>query len=560
MRPAAPTSLSGRERVALFVGFQALAFLVYAPALLGPPISDDFSFFFNPYVQNPSLANLAAILDPRSQATLSLINYAPVRPLLHALLWKLSPENTLLYHGLNVALHGVASLLVVPLLLELGLPFGAAVLGGVFFLVHPANVEAVAWMCQVWSPLALIFSLLALLWLEQRPARATLAFALALLTKPMAVFALPAAAALAWVRERRAAEAKTPSDKAQDSPRPSPWPWIAAWGGLCVLYAVAQIFAFLDSGQIQTAPLSPGTRFRFMAVLALRYLVMAATSFGVSAAQEPAIPGSFRDPLFLLALPVLLLLGLRLLRTLRDRRPEAVGWVFALAAFAPVSQVFPFLHPFADRYLYFILPGLLAAVLLPGAGALQRIRDPRRRRRCERAVFALAIALCALFAARSFGRARLWQSDDALFEDAARHFPDGICAHLLRARERGGLGDAEGEIRELRAAVERGQLFSTSSLGNPSLQRVRDDPRYRAFFLEVSAQGLELIAKKGRKTQLDLREAARWHELRGETPEALASVEEALALGGPLDATLRADDARLKQRLVSSGPLEPQGR
>ena len=76
-----------------------------------------------------------------------------------------------------------AAALLVPLLRRSGLPAVTALVGGAFFLLHPANVEAAAWISQVKSTASLSFALLALLALERRPALATACFAAALLAK-----------------------------------------------------------------------------------------------------------------------------------------------------------------------------------------------------------------------------------------------------------------------------------------------------------------------------------------------------------------------------------------
>jgi hypothetical protein len=52
----------------------------------------------------------------------------------------------------------VASLLLVPLLLRSGIPRAGAVGGAVFFLLHPANVEAVAWISQLKSSSSMVLS------------------------------------------------------------------------------------------------------------------------------------------------------------------------------------------------------------------------------------------------------------------------------------------------------------------------------------------------------------------------------------------------------------------
>ena len=94
--------------------------------------------------------------------------------------------------------------------------------------MHPANVEAVAWISQLKTSGALALCLLALLALEKRPAVATLCFVSALLVKASAGFVLPMAAALIWIRRGRM----------------TCWCWLSAWALLFALFAVPQLSAF----------------------------------------------------------------------------------------------------------------------------------------------------------------------------------------------------------------------------------------------------------------------------------------------------------------------------
>lgn len=187
-----------RLRLPLAIGFAALAFWVYAPSFPGGPISDDVAYLLNPWVTRMNADDLIQAWNPTSQITIFHNNYAPIRPMLHALEWRLFPENSAAYHGVNVAVHTAVAFLLFLLLARSGLPPLAAALGGAWFLLHPANVEPVAWMSQLWSPAALAFGLGALLCQRRRPLASALLFAAALLTKPLAICLLPAAMLREW--------------------------------------------------------------------------------------------------------------------------------------------------------------------------------------------------------------------------------------------------------------------------------------------------------------------------------------------------------------------------
>ena len=296
----------------------------------------------------------------------------------------------------------------------------------------------------------------------------------------------------------------------------------------------------------------------FLTVMSLtaRYIAMAATSFGVSTFHEPAPVHSPLDPWWIASLVALTLLGLRFVSVLRRRRPESVYWAWALISFGPVSQIFPFLYPLADRYLYFILPGLLGGALLAGVDGvarLARLREARAgvapertRARAEQFGVAVGVACCVLFAVRSVDRAAVWKSPARVVADAARNYPNGVSASLLRAKRAAQFGDVDGAVAALRAAKARGYNRFEQILGDPALAPVRADPRFQAVVREMAADWIASFARKSNPTQHELRMVAAAHVARGEYRDAIAVLERALALDGPLHASLRRDLGELR--------------
>jgi hypothetical protein len=466
--PSAPgiSLVSARGWALLFAGFLLLCLVLYWPALAGPFVSDDIAYLVtHPYTGALSPENLRAILDPWGPAKLYTANYEPVHLLLGALERHIFADATLGYHLVNVFVHALVAVLLVACLHRVGVWPRAALLGGLFFLVHPANAEVVAWASQLKSCASLAFALGALLVLHRAPLGSTLLFALSLLTKASGLFALPSAAALFWTQRRRGVAGCGDAR------------WLAVWLGVALLYAMPQIAAFAHLGAADTTFDGPWVHLRSIAAVGMRYALMAATGYGVSAFQEPGPAVSWLDPYWLAAVPVTLLLGWRSIATLRRGRAEAACWVAAAAAFAPVSQLFPFLNPVADRYLYFILPGLIGGGLLWAQELLERPRRPwSSSGRAPAAVFGVLIAW---FAWQSADRAPLWRSETLLLVDAARHYPDGVSAHILRARSAAQAGDAEAAVAALQRIADRGLDRFLAVRDDPGLAPLRDDPGFR---------------------------------------------------------------------------------
>jgi len=263
----------------LWIAFAAISLAILGPALHGEFINADYSIIVkHPYLTPFNRENLIAILDPFGGAAIHGVNYAPVMLLLHALEKALFGNDTFGYHVVNALIHALDCVLLIALLIATRVPMRAALMAGLIFAVHPANLEAVAWISQLKTDAALAFALGAVLSQPRYPALALGLFALGLLTKASAMAALPMAAALTWSR----------GDPSRQ------WIWLSGWVIAAGLYAIPEIHAQVPT---DLAPYSDRwVQLRSIFSYWARYLAMAATSYGVSAFQEPEPVRALFDP------------------------------------------------------------------------------------------------------------------------------------------------------------------------------------------------------------------------------------------------------------------------
>lgn len=526
---------------ALLVSFTAIALAVLGPALRGAFVSDDYLYLNgNPFVQRMDAASLRAIVDPASEATRFTQNWAPLVLLVHGAAWQLFGPAPLGHHVLNVVLHAIASSLLVLLLVRATIPPLVSIALGLVFLLHPANVEAVAWASQLKSVLSLALALLALVWHPRRPALALLAFVAALLAKASALFALPMAAVLAWARTGRGEAARAG--------------WLAGWTIVAGAHVAIELGANLHTNLAPAIHDDALVRARTLVALVGRYAAIALTGNGTSVFHEPAPVLRFGDPWLGLGALVIAAAGARTVVALRQRREEAAWWIGAAAAFAPVSQwLVPFLYPMADRYLYFVLPGLmggLALALRPRAGSARAARLPARAPE----LVALALAgLALVFGVRAHERAAVFRSASSLLADAIRHYPDGTSARMERARMAAQRGDGAATARELRG-VRPFALEMNALLSDPAIRGVAGHSEMRALLAEIGARWIAFASALEAPTQREMRELALAHLLRGETAQARAALERGITLGGPRTEELRRELAALPAGRAERAP------
>lgn len=131
------------------------SFWIFWPALHGDWLwDDDFDIVHNTAMQGP--AGLWKIwFEPGSQ-----IDYYPVKASVQWIQWNLWGLDSFGYHLTNLLLHILSGLLLWRLLAKFGLRL--AWLGGLLFVIHPVQVESVAWIAELKNTLSLPPFLLAM--------------------------------------------------------------------------------------------------------------------------------------------------------------------------------------------------------------------------------------------------------------------------------------------------------------------------------------------------------------------------------------------------------------
>ncbi len=324
------------------------------------------------------------------------------------------------FHGANLVFHIANGILVFLLLHSIVKSKGGACVGALLFLLHPLQVESVAWISEFRGILSAFFSFFAL-WqyriYSQRQQRekpwamyyciATLAFVCSVLAKPSAVVLPLIAAVLDFFVEKRSGKKVIQSL------------WL--WGGIALAIALV------------TKMVQPDQSLNFLPPVILRPFIAAdALSFYLLKLIVPyplcALYG--RTPelvvqsgvLFWSWIPgALLIVSAWHYRSRFPLFPVAVA-IFILG-FLSVSGIIPFIFQnhstVADRYLYLSLlgPALFLASLFSRPSVFL----------AKKTLF--LILLIGVWTAISFGRLSVWENKITLWQDVIEHNPKLSVAH-----------------------------------------------------------------------------------------------------------------------------------
>ncbi|HEY6837298.1 MAG TPA: hypothetical protein VI389_01010, partial [Geobacteraceae bacterium] len=400
----------------------ALAFVVYAGSFGHDflPNWDDY-----PYVlENETIRGFTLQHLRDAFSSYFVGNYAPVHIISYMVdyaLWELNPAG---YVAGNILLHALSGLLFFRLLVRVGQTPAMAFVAAAIFLVHPVQVESVAWISQRKNVLAMFFFLVAfheyLSCREGRAARGShyfaslAALAAALLSKSVAVI-FPAVVFLY--------DLSFPGEEKRRPGLVDKVPYL-------VVAAVVAGLAFLSQdeqvggGRREYPGGSPLATFYTMLTVLPAYVRDCFVPTGLSPYYTVAVrqaPGAAVILAFIFAL-LLAAVGVFLWR--KERSLFFFYMLFSIGLL-PVSQIVPLIPLKNDRYLYFPLLGFTGLM----GGILSRLWLRYERRR-------LALALLSVFVITSLSilswrQASIWRDDLTLWEHAVKLDPDNEVAWLL---------------------------------------------------------------------------------------------------------------------------------
>ncbi len=438
---ADPNNSKRWHLIALFT-LVAVTFLLYA-STLGHGfifIWDDYKYVVNnPDIQGFSLVNLKAVFTKYY-----IGNYAPLHLISYMLdyqLWGLNPAG---YHFGNVLLHAINGFLVYRLFIKLELPAIPALFGAVLFVLHPVQVESVAWVSERKNVLSAFFFLLALLtYIDYRKTDNNFVrsylfsltfFTCALLSKSVAVVfpIVIVSYDYCYCRDIR------PLKLADKLP-------------FLLFSLIAAILTVLSQNKgtsidIRDYPGStPLTTIWTMIPVFLSYLKDLFYPFDLSPYYMVTIRKSADVTVTLSAILLLCLVRVGVMSV--KRRPQLLFFISVyVVSLLPVMQIIPLLSTLKnDRYLYFPMIGAAGIAGMVISVLIQE--SPRLRN----TTVAVAIAVCTVLGSAAYNQSLIWKDNITLWRSALRQNPDNMLAWLMLAKGYTKLGNSKDAITAMYA-------------------------------------------------------------------------------------------------------------
>jgi tetratricopeptide (TPR) repeat protein len=373
-------------------------------------------------------------------------NYAPVQLLSYMADYIIggSRINPAVFHASNLFFHIANALLFYWFVNRSTRSREWAVAAAALFLLHPVQVESVAWLSQRKNLLSLFFFLITLLSYERyrhgNDSTRQRYYLIAVFTALCALFAKVSVVIIPLVLILFDQTVVAPEK------RPS---WKKVLIDSSPFFVMAGLMAY-QSSMLQMQELGGGragyhggslaaTMLTMLHVL-VDYLRLIFWPTRLNALYTPDIV-SHADAAttFIFITLILAIAGCCLL--FKKNRPLSFGPVLFFLGLLPVSQLIPLVTLMHDRYLY--VPMLGVAWLAGGLVHFQLQHRPSRRPALAGAGALLLILLGAL----SFQRAAVWRNSVTLWSDAAKKLPDNWGVWDALAEAYVSAGDNEGAVR-----------------------------------------------------------------------------------------------------------------
>lgn len=399
---------------------------------------DDKYVTTNQIIRQFSLQNLRAAFS-----SFTLGNYAPLHHLSYMLDYAIGGVNPLVYHLHNIILHTLNGILFYLLLSKTEGSSRIAFIAAFVFLMHPVQVETVAWVSQRKTLLCMSLFLLSLLtyvnFLTERKKTlywlSVAFFTMALLAKSVAVFLPFLLLAYDLLRSERR-DRWVVLDK---------MPFLVL-GVACGIVAMISQLPEQGGGRSGYYGGSPYATALTMIPVFCRYLYNLLWPLNLSA--DYLVPIKTAPDGEVVACTILLA-ALALLTFFGARRNSACSfWIIAaLLAILPVAQLVPIVTLMNDRYLYFPMLGiatLLAIMITFLAGRGQAAR-----------IVVLVLGACLLTLPwLAWQRAGVWRNGFTLWQDVLHKTPANHIAMTSLGDTFRETGNRDEALRLYRQALE----------------------------------------------------------------------------------------------------------
>jgi tetratricopeptide (TPR) repeat protein len=405
----------------------AIACAVYLNSLGGGFVWDDSGLIAGNEEYLENVSNLASVFfEPHFEAPY-------YRPLLWAsffLDYSVWGQNPFGFHITNVVLHIINTLLVCWFIGNLGFSQTVSFITASLFATHPVQTEAIAWISGRNDPLLVLFLLLAFNFLlkartaGQFPSKLTYycisaaTFACALLTKEIAIIALPLMVLTDLFYQRRAWEAPVRRET------------ILLYGAfILVLCCFFLLRSFAFSERTSHFSFQPENLSRALitplAVYAYYFKVMF-FPFNLTVSPVSFIGGSsVSDTLFIIAFLACILLGLLVVHN--ARRATLFGIMWIVVYLLPVSGLVWMGVPILEHRLY----GASIAFCLMLASLCCHMADSHNAesRPVHRIIgYGTLLVLMIMYGYLTIDRNRVWNNDVTIWTDTIKKAPPSVMA------------------------------------------------------------------------------------------------------------------------------------
>lgn len=395
-------------------------------------------------------------------------NWHPLTWVFHALDCQLFGLNPAGHHYMNVLLHAADAVLLF-LLLQSATGFRwRSLIVAALFALHPINVESVAWASELKNVLSMMFFLLALYaytWYARSPAfgryaAVTLAFALALMTKPQVV-TFPFLLWLwdYWPLDRIGASSVSALGQQVMPPPRVPTrllilekvPLLVLSAGSALVTVKAQKAAgALKALSLYSLPL----RLEAAIIAYVRYLGKALWPSKL-VALYPHPTRLYPVWQMVAAVALLTLISVLVFRA-RDRRYLAVGWLWFLGSLVPmIGLVQVGTQAMADRYAHLPFIGLFVMVTwLVADLAAHFVQRSGKDHRVSAPWLAIPAVACLIaLGTLTYRQVSYWHDTETLWRHTVALTEDNFFAHDILGYYLNSQGRTEEGADQFRAAL-----------------------------------------------------------------------------------------------------------